>query len=113
MTSAPESSVSSSPRPSLSTSLNFTIGLSAIGSPQTPTHRRCIITTNKTIISWAIHTDADGLIDSSGSASLDQLTKLVERTAGEGRRELLVEAHEVIDDCTERTGFDHVAWLTD
>ena len=76
------------------------------------THRRCTIT-KTTIIEWAIWTEAEGLIDSSGNASLEQMTKLIERTSNQGRRELLAEVHQVIDECTECSGMEHVAWITD
>tara|TARA_R100000030_G_scaffold99091_1_gene89764 strand:+ start:635 stop:847 length:213 start_codon:yes stop_codon:yes gene_type:complete len=67
----------------------------------------------KTIIEWAIWTESEGLIDSSGNASPEQLMKLIERTANEGRRQLLAEVYEVIDECTECSGMEHVAWLAD
>tara|TARA_R100001594_G_C3999232_1_gene254306 strand:- start:427 stop:687 length:261 start_codon:yes stop_codon:yes gene_type:complete len=75
-------------------------------------------TIKRTIVQWEIWTEADGLIDSSGNASFEQMTKLVKRTANEGPRELLAEIHEFHLDSTgqielEGFGSEHVAWITD
>ena len=72
----------------------------------------------KTVIEFAIWTEADGLIDSSGNASPEQLIKLIRRTANVGRRELLAEVHELHLSPTgeleiEGSGMEHVSWLND
>ena len=73
-------------------------------------------TTKRKIVQWEIWTEADGLIDDSGNSSPEQLLKLIERTANEGRRELLAEVHTMYFDSTgkielEGTGSEHVAWI--
>ena len=76
------------------------------------------MTQKKTIIQFEIWTEADGLIDSSGNASPEQLIKLISRTDNVGRRALFAEVHELHFSPTgelelEWRGMEHVSWLND